>query len=230
MVTADTLRHGAWYALEQAGRLFCAAVVLANDGDRVTGAAVAMFGREELGRSQILRHLADRVDEGGRFEAADVHEACDNHVSKQSAGALSTALRAEPPTGVDAALRVMLSSEAGSEACKAAKQTADLATTAKRKHNPQRRHSIRIRGLYVDLNESGSGWLRPSTRDSAEALNEIVDSVNDYAAERDRLRDEVLEDDYPEMARARLSMPSEVILLAPLWPKNSQMMSNREHQ
>jgi hypothetical protein len=25
-------------------------------------------------------------------------------------------------------------------------------------------------GLYVDLNESGSDWLRPSTRDSAEAI------------------------------------------------------------
>jgi AbiV family abortive infection protein len=220
MMTAETLRHGAWYALEQAGRLFSAAAVLADDGDPITGAAVAMLGREELGRSRILRGLADRVDAGDKLRADEVREACDNHVSKQSAGAFSTTLRAEPPTGVDAALRGMVSREPGSEAWNAAKQTADLATNAKRRRDPQRRHSIRMGGLYVDLNESGSAWLRPSIRDSSEALSEIVDSVNDYAAERDRLRDEVLEEDYPDMARARLNMPSEVTLPEPRWPRN----------
>jgi hypothetical protein len=64
MATADTLRQGAWYVLEQAGRSFHAAAVLADDGDPITGAGLAMFGREELGRSRILRVLADRVDSG----------------------------------------------------------------------------------------------------------------------------------------------------------------------
>jgi AbiV family abortive infection protein len=220
MVTADTLRQGAWYALEQAGRLCDAAAVLADEGHPITGAAVAMFGREELGRSRILRELADRVDTGVTLECADVHEACDNHVSKQSAGAFSTTVRAEPPGGVDAPLRGMLSAEPGSDEWKAAKEMADLATNAKRKRNPQRRHLIRTGALYVDLNESGSGWLRPSTRDSSETLDEIVDGVNDYAAELDRLRDDVLKDDYPEMARARLSMPTQITLPEPRWPKN----------
>ena len=220
MVTADTLRQGAWYALEQSGRLFNAATVLANHGDAITGAALAMFGCEELGRSRILRKLADDVDTGVNLESADVQEACDDHVSKQSAGAFSITLRAEPPTGIDAALRAMLSAEPGSDEWKAAKKTADLATNAKRKRNPQRRHLIRTGALYVDLNESGSGWLRPPTRDSSEALDEIVDGVNDYAAERDRLRDDVLKDDYPEMARARLSMPAGITLLEPQWPNN----------
>lgn len=145
-MTADTLRQGAWYALEQAGRLFYAAAVLADDADLITGAAVAMFGREELGRSRILRELARRVDTGVTLEPTDVQEACDNHVSKQSNGAFSTTLRAEPPTGVDAALREMLSAEPGSDEWKAAKETADFATNAKRSRNPQRRHSIRIGG------------------------------------------------------------------------------------
>jgi hypothetical protein len=102
----------------------------------------------------------------------------------------------------------------------AAKETVDLATNAKRKRNPQRRHLVRTGALYVDLDEAGFGWLRPSTRDSSEALNEIVDAVNDYAAERDRLRDEVLKDDYPEMARARLSMSVAITLPEPRWPRN----------
>jgi AbiV family abortive infection protein len=228
MLAAHTLHQGAWYALEQAGRLFYAAAVLADDGDPITGAAVAMFGREELGRSRILQELANRVDAGDSVEAADVHEACDNHVSKQSAGAFSITLRAEPPTGVDAALQGMLSAEPGSREWRAAKGTADLATHAKRKRNPQQRHLIRIRGLYVDMNESGSGWLRPSARDSSEAINEIVDGVNDYAAERDRLRDEVLEEDNPGMARARLTMSLKITLPEPRWPKNLSVMSDRQ--
>ncbi len=221
MVTAETLRQGAWYALEQAGRLLHAATVLADDGDPITGAAVAMFGREELGRSVILRKLADDVDEGATMEPAEVRDACDNHVTKQSAGAFSTTLRAEPPTGVDTALRKMLGTEPGSQEWKAAEETADLATDAKRKRNPQRRHSIRIGGLYVDLNDGGSGWFRPCIRDASVARNEIADAMNDYAAERDRLRDEVLDEDHPEMARARASIASEITLPEPRWPRNS---------
>jgi hypothetical protein len=69
MMSADTLRQGAWYGLDQAGRLLRASAVLADEGDPITGAAVAMFGREELGRSKILRDLAERVDAGSTIEA-----------------------------------------------------------------------------------------------------------------------------------------------------------------
>jgi AbiV family abortive infection protein len=221
MVSAETLRQGAWYALEQAGRLLRAAAMLADNGDPITGAALAMFAREELGRSDILRTLASGVDAGGSMEPAEVRDACEDHVKKQSAGAFSTTLRGQPPTGVDTALRKMLATEPASQEGQAAKQTADLATEAKRRRSPQQRHSIRIGGLYVELNDEGSGWLRPSTRDLSEASNEIVDAVNDYAAERDRLREEVLEEDRPEMARARASMPLEIKLPEPCWPGSS---------
>jgi len=220
MVTGETLRQGAWYALEQAGRLLHAAVVLADDGDAITGAAVAMFAREELGRSVILRQLADTMGQDATMEPADVRDACDNHVKKQSAGALSTTLRAKPPSGVDETLRRILANEPGSQEWMAGKETADSITDAKRQHNPQHRHSIRTGSLYVDLNDLGSGWLRPCTRHWSEARNEIVDAVNDYAAERDRLRDEVIEEDYPEMARASASIHSEVTLPEPRWPRN----------
>jgi len=220
MVAAKTLRQGAWYALEQAGRLLHAAAVVADDGDPITGAALAMFGREELGRSKILRELANRVDQGGLLEAAEVREACDDHVRKQSAGAFSTTLRADPSTGVYTALREMLGTELGSNAWKAAKQTVDLASDVQRKRNPRRRHSIRTGGLYVDLDDAGLRWRRPCIRDTSEARNEITDAVSDYAAERDRLRPEVIDQDHPEMACALASMPSKITLPEPRWPRN----------
>ena len=220
MVTAETLRQGAWYALEQAGRLLHAATAVADDGDPITGAALGMFGREELGRSKILQDLADKVAAGTSLGPEDVRDACDDHVRKQSAGSFSTTLRAERPSGVDAALREKWSASPGSEEWRAATETVDQATKAKRKRDPKRRHSMRVAGLYVDLNDYGTGWLRPCTQDVLDARNEITDAVNDYAAERDRLRSEVLDNDFPEMARALASMPSKVTLLAPRCPNS----------
>ena len=60
MVPEQTLPQGSWYALEQTGRLLRSAVVLFESGDPSTAVAVAMFGREELGRSRILRVLAQQ--------------------------------------------------------------------------------------------------------------------------------------------------------------------------
>ena len=65
MVSEQTLLQGSWYALEQAGRLLRSAVALFESGDPSTAVAVAMFGREELGRSRILRVLAQQVKAGG---------------------------------------------------------------------------------------------------------------------------------------------------------------------
>jgi hypothetical protein len=205
MVSAEILRQGAWYALEQAGRLLHAAAVLADDGQPITGAAVAMFGREEL-------------DQGGVIEPAEVRRAYDNHSAKQTEGALSVTLRTARSSGAGAATWTMSNSKPGSQGWKAAREHINSAIEAKRKHDPRRRHMIRMAALYVDLNDDGSGWSRPCCRDEAEARNEIVDAVGDYAVQRDKLRDEVLAEDYPEMARARASMPAEFTLLPPRWP------------
>lgn len=71
-VTADTLRQGAWYALEQAGDLFDAAVS-SFDSEHVSAAmGLAILGREELGRYKILRRLADEVAKGRVVAAEDV--------------------------------------------------------------------------------------------------------------------------------------------------------------
>jgi hypothetical protein len=89
----------------------------------------------------------------------------------------------------------------------------------KRKRQPQDRHEMRERALYVDLDATGIAWLRPATLDNARCFDELTDAVNDYAGERDRLRDEVLDLDFPEMAAARASMAPKVELPEPRWPK-----------
>src|SRR5438552_1953185 len=53
MVSEKVLLEGSWYALEQAGRLLRASVVLFDSGDPGSALALAMFAREEFGRSRI---------------------------------------------------------------------------------------------------------------------------------------------------------------------------------
>jgi AbiV family abortive infection protein len=65
-VTEQTLLHGAWYALEQAGQLVDSAVTLVDAGTFSTATGVAMLGHEELGSYRILRRLANEVAKGVR--------------------------------------------------------------------------------------------------------------------------------------------------------------------
>ena len=218
VVSADTLLQGSWHALEQAGRLLRTAALVHDSGDASTAVVLSMFGREELGRSKILRDLAQSVTQGVRLSPADVQTVCENHVKKQAAGALSTTLRAEPPSQLDAAFRVRMNADPALAESQKASTVIEQATDAKRKRSPLDRHKMRERTLYVDLDETGKGWLRPSDFDSRRAFEEIIDAVNDYAAERDRVRDDVIDQDYPEMAAARANMRPKAVLPKPARP------------
>ena len=218
-VSADTLLQGAWYALEQSGRLLTSAALIYDHGYKSTAAFLSMLGREELGRSRILRKLAEQVAAGRLVSPQDVHVACMDHMKKQAAGAFSVSLRTQSPSQLDAALRTRMKSRPGTEEWQRASDTVNVATDRKRKRLSQDRHEMRERALYVDLDGNGTKWLRPSAFDVGQALDEITDAVNDYAGERDRLRDAVLDKDFPEMAAARATMEQKVILPEPRWPK-----------
>ena len=53
---------------------------------------------------------------------------------------------------------------------------------------------------------AGNSWTRPVELTVADVREQIGDAVNDYAGERDRLRAEVIEGDFPKMAAARAKM------------------------
>lgn len=203
-VTEQTLLEGSWLALEQAGRLLRSAVSLLNLGDFGTAVALGMLGREELGRSRMLRTLSGEVSAGKTLSPKQVAQRCGDHVAKQEASALSITVRA---TGGQV------------------NQTSDAAVEAKRKRQPHDRHAVRCDGIYVDLNDSGSDWKCPRDIGEQEARNHITDAVNDYACEFDRLTNEglwgVLSPHIraKEMGAARQKMSRTVDLPAPLWPK-----------
>jgi AbiV family abortive infection protein len=218
MVSESLLLEGSWYALEQAGRLFRAAVRVFDDGDPATGLVMAMFGREELGRSRILRSLADEVAAGTCLEAADVTRRCGDHVGKQRAGALGTTLRIAPQSELAAALQASARSAPGSRERLAARDVIRLASAAKAKRDPQDRHDVREVALYVDLDSTGARWLRPCTVTAVDARAHIEEAIGDYNIECDALRDEVIGDDFPKMAKTRATMNPVPVLLEATWP------------
>lgn len=218
MISEDTLLRGSWYALEQAGRLLRSAVTLFDGGDPSTAVVVAMFGREELGRSLILHGLAAKARSGEKLTPNQIRKSCENHFAKQEAVALSTTLRVEPHTQLSVAVQTRMRAAHYSEARRKASVEIEEATKAKRKRDPMDRHDVRMRGLYVDLDDPGTSWIRPASMSVQVAKNQIVDAVNDYATELDQLRNDVLEQDFPEMAAVRARMSPIPELPAPVWP------------
>jgi len=94
-ISADDLVRGGWYALEQGGHLLNDAVELFDLRRDATAVALAMLGREEVGKAQILFRLADEAASGREVDVAEIETT--DHVAKQKAGYLSTTLRSSGP-------------------------------------------------------------------------------------------------------------------------------------
>ena len=167
MVSEQTLLEGSWLALAQAGRLLHSAAKLLAAGEPSSAVALSMFGREEMGRSRLLRVLSGEVNGGKSFSVDEVTQRCGNHVSKQGASALSTTLRAHSYAQRN--------------------QLTDQAAAAKTKRQPQDRHDARCYSLYVDLKDSGNDWNRPMDTTDQYAREHLDDAINDYANEWDQL-------------------------------------------
>jgi len=206
-------------ALEQAGRLLQSAAILSDRGDRSTAFVLAMFGREELGRSRLLRDLAERARDGEQITPSRVRQICEDHVSKQQKSQLSSMLAANRGTSVGDALQTMLTSPIDSRETKQAREIVEVASEATGRRAPSDRHDQRMRALYVDLDSSGR-WRRPQDLDERVLEREVFYAISDYAGERDRLRDEVLEDDFPAMAKARTAKCPGLVLPMPTWPQS----------
>lgn len=226
-VSEQTLLEGSWYALEQAGRLLHSSKILFESGDFSTAVAVAMFGREELGRSRLLRHCASEVQQGKRLTAIEVTKRCQDHVAKQNASVGGIVLRTTNGTELCKAFQSRMKYAPNSKEWERANSIINSANEAKQKRQPNERHQLRCSSLYVDINAMGADWARPVEIDKGEARNHIYDAVNDYSHEVVRLANEdlrsTLELNCPNvcseaMYDARAKMVRTVNILLPSWP------------
>ena len=216
-VSVETLCKGSWFALEQCGRLLGSAAEVFDRGDHATGVVLAMFGQEELGRSRILRELAKRVATGEKFSAAEVRNACDEHIAKQRAAVLGITLN-DPGEPFARFIKEMIRLTPGTEEYRRANIRLEGALQAKVGRLPQERHEMRMASLYVDLSDDGVTWNRPSALSPIRAYNLISGAVNDYAGQWDPVRIEIIEKEFPPIAAARADIGADLDLPSPRQP------------
>jgi len=218
-VAASDLLKGAWYALEQCGRLLKGAVALYGEKEYSTATGVAMLAREELGKHRILRDQWKKSVETGKSPTvAQIKSVCEDHIEKQKRGQMSVTLITDSPSALDTALRTRVTSRPGDPGFQAAEDVIQTAIEAKAKHAPTDRHEKRLEAFFVDLEESGTDWKRPSKTISQEdAYRLLNDTANDYAGQWDRFSNTALLEDGQLVAavEAWLDKPS---LQPPTWP------------
>jgi AbiV family abortive infection protein len=182
-VTPQYLLEGAVYALEQCGLLLRDANILYRSGSYANTVALAAFAREELGRYKILDGLRSEVLAGKNITIEEIKDRCDDHVTKQQAGMLSTTIRV---TDRDSVLGKLLSDRMTAHPQSAAWKTASAAlnkiTKAMQKRSPTDRHKDRMVALYVEP-VSGNKWNRPTDISRSFAREFLEDAVNDYAVQ-----------------------------------------------
>lgn len=188
LVIDSVLLKGAWYSLEQCGRLLKAAAAVYNAGDHSTAVGITMLAREELGKHRILlNEWRKSIQSGTSPSVEEIRELCGDHVEKQKQGQLSVSLLEEGSSTLATAMRTELTGTPGQPDYHKAGKVIQSAVEAKAKRTPEDRHEKRLEGFFVDLDDSGTDWKRPfKTISSAEALRALSEATSDYAVQQDR--------------------------------------------
>jgi len=183
--------EGAWYALEQSGRLLHDAIDLYDRGRYGTAAGIALLGREELGKGRLLLQLCGEATRRTVTEA-EVADACEDHVLKQKAAQLAVSISAARDSRLAQLLGLAWSREDTPEVREARKEVENV-IQAKVRRTPSNRHDQRMKALYVDLTQDGR-WSRPANFPREEAELVILEAMNDYSGLTGNLRAQYGED------------------------------------
>lgn len=208
-ISAETLRQGAWFSLEQAGRLINSSVILLNSGDSSSSILLAMYCREEMGKSKLLEQLADKVDSGETISSL----ALDDHEKK-----LQAAIQAVPfGCRNDSQLGLILKNLELDENY----EKFNDSIKTKKKRLPSDRHKLRCKNLYVDLNSNQSSWSCPKETTLNAAREEVLSAVNDYAIHLQPYFSDRASKLFPKMMAVYESLKDEIEIKKPIWPNSS---------
>jgi AbiV family abortive infection protein len=219
-VTPAVLLKGAWYALEQCGKLLQDAMLLYRAKAYPSAVALAMFGREELGKHRMLLEEWRKAQATGILPSVEeIQTVCGNHVDKQRYSLLSLSFTGEGGSALDAAIRTRIKHKPQDTEYQQAETTIQSFLKALAKRSPDDRHTARMRALYVDLNDSGAGWNLPHSFAHHEAKKLLSDAANDYAGQRDRANPEILRAlEQQELADNIEAWGDRPKLPPPIWP------------
>jgi AbiV family abortive infection protein len=219
-VIAPVLLRGAWYSLEQCGRLLSDAIVLYREKSYSSAVALAMIGREELGKHGMLLDEWRKSEGTGKYPTVDSIQTSAHHVHKQRRALLGLTFTTENTSALGTAIRTQMKHKPQDTEYQQAEKVIQTALKSLAKRAPDDRHAARIRALYVDLQDSGSDWSRPSevSRDDAKKL--LSDAANDYAGQRNRLNPDLVRAlGDPKLADALEAWHERPALPEPVWPE-----------
>ena len=177
MIDAENILEGAYYAMEQAGRLLTDAVSLYEQRRWPSSLVLAVFSMEELGKAETLYRRALDAEETGAKSVEHVMSGQSHHATKLREGRglltidASVGFWGEPPdpdSPENAAIMRQLA------------ETQEIAV----RNAPREAHQARMRALYVDLGND-EVWIRPVDTPPNDAYL-IVSAANIEYGERKR--------------------------------------------
>jgi AbiV family abortive infection protein len=203
-VTERFLLEGVFYAAEQAGLLLRDAFIAYTNKSYSTAIVLAAFAREEIGRSTILIRLRRKVViKGEAVTLETVKTACKEHEEKQLASHISAVQRADPST--TKMFENLAAITPQSEEYKTTHAAVWKVLMRKRERAAGERHEARISALYVEPNQSGTGWDRPIDTLGEEAKIFLEDTRQEYLILFNILQ---FDDRFPPHEPGRIAYPA----------------------
>jgi AbiV family abortive infection protein len=220
-VTSAVLLKGAWCALEQCGNLLRDAIFLHSVKAYPSAVALAMIGREELGKHRMLLDEWRKSRDTGKLPSIEaIRSACADHVDKQRRAVLGLTFRAEADSAFGKAISTKIKRKPQDTEYREAEKVLQAALNHLEKRTPDARHAARVQALYVDLNEAGTDWNRPLHVSQDESKKLLSDAANDYASQQHRLNPELLREmDDLRLAEALEAWDQRSHLPPPVWPE-----------
>ena len=220
LLSADDLLHGAIYALEHGGNLLGDAVGLWQRTSYSSGVILAVFAREEIGRSKICAAAWREVLAGANVSTEDLAKRCAHHVAKLKAGRVGLTLRLTAEPGQGAFIKA-LARGPDAEGYREARERVDAMFKALTKRDEAgETHALRCRAQYVDT--TPTGWNRPAETSREESSELICDVANAYAVRRNHALDtdaRRLPGDPTPIGPAARAWPDCPTLPTPVWPE-----------
>ena len=124
----------------------------------------------------------------GQYPGIDaIQRACADHVDKQRRASLSFTFMPENTSAFGTAIRTKIEHKPQDTEYQEAERAIQTAVKSLAKRTPDDRHAARMCALYVDLQDSGLDWSRPSQLPPDDAKKLLNDAINDYAGQWERL-------------------------------------------
>jgi AbiV family abortive infection protein len=202
VLSSDNILVGVFLALRQAWELLSSATILQHAEKFSSAYGLAVFCREEVGKSRLLEKYWEDSRAGRRVSTRDLNSGkLMNHAEKLRAagkvlseGIFSCGPPPDPGSTEERELFVRLH---------------QINATA-RELDPSRTHLGRLRAFYVEMHEAGAGWWRPwIIFDGARSSREISEAECAYLLRRCEL--DALKKNIRDVAlRNRLYLPPEL--------------------